>query len=269
MPYLEFDGTTQELPRGETVIGSGSQAAWRVQDAGLAARHFTITVDPQTAAVALAPLSTQGIVVVNNRQVGMTGMPLRDGDRISAGAASFVYHAQAGRPAVPTPSEESAPQAFLVDEADRVAYPVRKRTTSVGRDAASHVVVRDPTVSRFHADVRAEAGQHVLYSMGSGGTVINGEEVTAPRVLADGDEIAVGKLTLRYTREPLPAALRVELGGGELDTTASVRPTLVMQEAITMERPVVRAGKRVPRAAILGGVALLVALVVLLVVVLT
>ena len=58
-------------------------------------------------------------------------------------------------------------------------------------------------------------------------------------MLEEGDQVAVGTTALRYTREAIPPGIRVELGGGELDTVASVRPTLVMQEAITAEMPVV------------------------------
>ena len=266
MPYLEFDGTARELPRGETVVGSGSQAAWRVQDAGLAARHFTIAID-QSDAATLAPVSTQSVVVVNGRQLGMAGVTLHDGDLVSAGAAHFVYAQRPGRAPSPTPPEPGTRQAFLVNDGERVAFPVRRRTTSIGRDAASHVVVRDATVSRFHADVRAEAGQHVLYSMGSAGTTVNGVRVAGPQLLEEGDEVAMGSTTLRYTREPVATTIRVELGGGELDTVASVRPTLVLQDAVTAEMPVIRAAraKRPPVAVLIGVVALLLALLVVLV----
>ena len=262
MPFLEFDGTARELPRGETVVGSGSQAAWRVQDAGLAARHFTIAVDQSDAAV-LAPVSSQSVVVVNGRQLGMAGVALQDGDQVSAGAAHFVYAQRPGRAGSATPAGPESPPAFLVDARERVAFPVRRRTTSIGRDAASHVVVRDPTVSRFHADVRAEAGQHVLYSMGSAGTTINGVRVSGPQLLAEGDEVAVGSTTLRYTREPVASSIRVELGGGELDTVASVRPTLVMQDAVTAETPVVVARGRPPIAVLIALAAVLLALLVI------
>ena len=262
MPFLEFDGTARELPRGDTVVGSGSQAAWRVQDAGLAARHFTIAID-QAGIATLSPASTQSVVVINGRQLGTAGVALRDGDRISAGAAHFVFAERPGRSASPTPNEgDSAQQAFLVDDGERVAYPVRRRTTSIGRDAASHIVVRDPTVSRFHADVRAEAGQHVLYSMGSAGTTINGARVSGPQLLDEGDQVALGGALFRYTREAIPAHVRVELGGGELDTVASVRPTLVMQEAVTAEMPIVRSRPRLPPPAIIALVVIVLALLV-------
>jgi pSer/pThr/pTyr-binding forkhead associated (FHA) protein len=150
-----------------------------------------------------------------------------------------------------------------VDDTERVAYPVRKRTTSIGRDAASHVVVRDPTVSRFHVDVRAEAGEHVLYSMGSAGTTINGVRVSGPQLLEEGDEVALGGARFRYTREAVPSHIRVELGGGELDTVASVRPTLVMQEAVTAEMPIVRSRTRPPLPMLIGLVAVLLAMLVI------
>jgi predicted component of type VI protein secretion system len=234
-----------------------------VQDAGLAARHFTIAVD-QTGAATLVPASTQSVVVVNGRQLASVGVALHDGDRISAGAAHFVFGEQAGRAPSTTPgTAESQQQAFLIDDGERVAYPVRKRTTSIGRDAASHIVVRDPTVSRFHADVRAEAGQHVLYSMGSAGTTVNGIRVAGPQLLEEGDEVALGGAQFRYTREPVPHHIRVELGGGELDTVASVRPTLVMQDAVTAETPIVVVRRKPPASLIVGLAVILLALLVI------
>jgi pSer/pThr/pTyr-binding forkhead associated (FHA) protein len=262
MPYLEFDGTARELPRGETVVGSGSQAAWRVQDAGLAARHFTIAVDPSDAAT-LVPASSQSVVVVNGKQLGTAGVALRDGDRVSAGSAHFVFCERADRAPSPTPSGgETALQAFLVNDGERMAFPVRRRTTSIGRDAASHIVLRDPAVSRFHADVRAEAGEHVLYSMGSAGTTVNGVRVSGPQLLEEGDQVGVGSAVLRYTREPVGSQVHVELGGGELDTVASVRPTLVMQEAVTAETPIVTVRRGPPLMLVLALLGVLLGLVV-------
>jgi hypothetical protein len=61
------------------------------------------------------------------------------------------------------------------------------------------------------------------------------------------------------------STIHVELGGGELDTVASVRPTLVMQEAVTAETPVIRVRSRPPIAVVVAIVTILLALLVVLV----
>lgn len=261
MPFLEFDGTSRELSRGDTVVGSGSQAAWRVQDAGLAARHFTITTD-QAGLAKLVPVSTQSVVVVNGRQLGAAGVALHDGDRISAGDAHFVYTQRQGGVPSRTPDCADPVRAFLVAVDEPVAYPVRRRTTSIGRDAASHIIVPDPTVSRFHADVRSEAGQHVLYSMGSAGTTVNGIRVAGPQLLEEGDEVTLGGAAFRYTRAAVPSDVRVQ-ECSDADPSAAVRPTLVMQSAVTVEMPIVVTRKQPPLAVLIGLATIVLALVVI------
>jgi pSer/pThr/pTyr-binding forkhead associated (FHA) protein len=67
------------------------------------------------------------------------------------------------------------------------------------------VLLHDPTVSRFHADVRAEAGAHVLYSTGATGTRVNGKRVNHPLVLDEGDAIEIAGSEFVFTRGALPA----------------------------------------------------------------
>ena len=231
MPFLDLDGEVRELAAGDTTVGSGTQAGWRVHNADLAARHFTITVHG-TGPAMLRPASAHGIVVVNGRQVPQGGATVAHGDVIAAGGARFrfIEDRKSALPDLPAPPGEG----YLINEGERVAYPLSKKTVSIGRDAASHVLVRDPSVSRFHADVRAEAGEYVLYAMGSAGTRVHGHGVSGPRLLEEGDEIGVGDQTFRFTRQPLPAGLTpVPLGGGEDDDRLTRRPTMMSTEAIT------------------------------------
>ena len=50
MGFIEYRGEVRELTPGETVVGSGSQAGWRLQQADLAARHFAVTTGLDGAA---------------------------------------------------------------------------------------------------------------------------------------------------------------------------------------------------------------------------
>ena len=108
---------------------------------------------------------------------------LKGGDIVSAGSAQFIYLNKESdkRPELPEPGGP----AFLVDAQNRRAYPLNRRVVQIGREIGCNIVLKDTSVSRFHADIRAEGGQHVIYSMGSGGTTVGGESVKHPRMLRD------------------------------------------------------------------------------------
>jgi len=100
-------------------------------------------------------------------------------------------------------------QCYLIYEFERRAYPIIGDTFSIGRDAASRIVIREPSVSRAHAEVRAEGDQYVLHANGPTGTKLNGETVVAPEKLTDGDKIEVGSAELTFRRGRLPLGVSV------------------------------------------------------------
>ena len=259
MPVLETSGTIRELSDPETIVGSGAAATWRLGGADLSARHFTISLGSDGQA-SVKSCSTQNVVLVNGRQLGVRPLPLADGDTIAAGTARFVYARDEGslKPATEAPAEK----AYLVDERARVAYPLERRSVSVGRDAASIVVVKDPQVSRFHADVRSEAGAHVLYSMGSAGTTVNGYGLSAPRVLEPGDKIGIGQSTLVFVRGPLPGGVKVADQVPAATGEWSRRSTVSSQAINTGERPKYEGGRRFPWGMVVVAAIAVVALVV-------
>ena len=221
MPYLDYDGDTRELKTGDLVVGSGNQAGWRLQNVDLAARHLVFSVGPDGATV-VRPFNTAAMVTVNGRRVEIP-TPLADGDAIAAGSTEFLYVADAKMPRAKTPVRPTT--AYLVVDADEVAYLLHRKALHLGRDAGSTVQVKDPEVSRYHADVRTEAGLHVLYSMGEIGTTVNGVPVTGPRVLDEGDRIRIGEMELRYTRSKPPAPVHITAGGEDYDLEISQLPT--------------------------------------------
>ena len=225
MAFLFHEEDRRQLTTGEIVVGSGANADWRLPSADLAARHFYLQVEADGSAT-LYPGAGHNIVVLNGRQVPLQGAPLTDGDSIAAGSAVFTYTTGTG--SAPPVRRASLVGAHLVDDRDRTAYTLTKRTVTIGRDAASTIHLRDPAVSRFHADVRAEAGEYVLYSMGSAGTRINGQRVAAPQVLEEGDRIEIGDAELRFTRVALPAGITVTEGGTDVDVAMARRPTTTL-----------------------------------------
>jgi len=85
--------------------------------------------------------------------------------------------------------------------------PLEREWTRVGRSLAADVRFDDPTVSRRHAlIVRQADGVRVLDDRSLNGVFVNGERVEW-RVLADGDEIVVGRYRLHFL-EAIEAQVR-------------------------------------------------------------
>lgn len=236
MPFLELEGKPdlENNPRelvGEVVVGSGSQATWRLSGSDLAARHFRIALNNGSAAV--IPASPQNVVVLNGEQVPTDGAPLSTGDVVAAGQARFVFltDRKAKRPRAVT----EIPDAHLIDVTNKKGYTLRRRVVQIGREVGCSIVLKDPTVSRFHADVRAEGGQFVLYAMGSSGTKVNGEPAVVPRLLREGDQIAMGDTTFTFSSLAMPPGIRAVQFEDHEDDSFSRKNTQLAQRAVTSE----------------------------------
>ena len=89
--------------------------------------------------------------------------------------------------------------------AGRVVAPVSREWTRIGRSLAADVRFDDATVSRRHAlIVRQADGVRVLDDRSLNGVYVNGQRVEWS-ALTDGDEILVGRHTIRFLDTP-PAA---------------------------------------------------------------
>ncbi len=76
----------------------------------------------------------------------------------------------------------------------------------IGRSLSAHLRFEDPTVSRRHAVLIAEAdGVRVLDDRSLNGVFVNGERVVS-QLLADGDEIVIGRYRLRFADRSAMAA---------------------------------------------------------------
>src|SRR5258705_52428 len=108
--------------------------------------------------------------------------------------------------ALQAPGDDSA---HLIYEFERRAYPVRNSLLTIGRDAASHILIREPAVSRNHAELRSEDGKFVLHPCGVNPTTVNGTTLAEPRSLAEGDKVEVGSAILTFTTKRLPLGVAV------------------------------------------------------------
>jgi pSer/pThr/pTyr-binding forkhead associated (FHA) protein len=74
--------------------------------------------------------------------------------------------------------------------------------TSAGRHPHSDIVLDDVTISRQHAEFRRENGEFRIIDTGSlNGTYVNRKPVQSA-VLANGDEIQIGKFRLVFLSRP-------------------------------------------------------------------
>ena len=92
-----------------------------------------------------------------------------------------------------------APSRFcwLVNDGKRL--PLQSGENILGRDPDGGIRLDSPTVSRRHARISISSNGAVLEDLDSkNGTHLRGEAVSAPVVLADGDEIRVGSIVLRF-----------------------------------------------------------------------
>ncbi|HXT14736.1 MAG TPA: FHA domain-containing protein [Gemmatimonadaceae bacterium] len=239
--WLATSSATRELRDGEIVVGGGADADWRVPSADLMPRHFTIIVHGLNAS--LKPTSQDNVVVVNGRQLGVASHLLNDGDEILAGNERFVFGENAPPTVVTAAGAGAASRVFLIDEATNTAHELVNRSTTIGRDPSNAILLRDATASRFHAEVRREAGGFVLHSMGSSGTAINGAAATAPVLLNVGDVVEVAFTKLRFSgdvgdaEQPGAADDREELWSRRNPTLATSKISVVTPDAATKWKP--------------------------------
>lgn len=115
---------------------------------------------------------------------------------------------------------QTGTHAWLLVEATgaKVALAAGQSWT-IGRSEACTVVLDSRSVSRLHALVqRLENGKHCLIDLGSrNGSLVNGQRVTVPAPLGDGDRIALADQTLVFRS--------AALGASELRTGTMEAPT--------------------------------------------
>jgi predicted component of type VI protein secretion system len=246
MTWLEYNEALQELRgEGEVVVGTGAQATWRLRRADLMPRHFIVSTAGSHATI--CPFSSESVVTVNGRQLPTGATELHDGDVIGAGSGEFrFWAAEPGE----SRSERRAPvTGHLVDGRRHSALSLNRVSTGIGSDESNALVIESGDAATFHAEVRREAGGHVLRIPESATVKLNGGRVTSPVLLTEGDELEIADLQLRYTREPLAegiTATTVEriTSDADVDAASSLSrprrqsaPVSDLSSAVTLRAP--------------------------------
>jgi predicted component of type VI protein secretion system len=122
--------------------------------------------------------------------------------------------------------------SYLVYEIERRAYPLTDDAFMIGRDASSGIIIREPAVSRNHAEVKRDGDDYLLTSTGATGTRLNGMPVTAPQKLTDGDRIEIGSVEISFRRGRLP------LGVSVVDPVTASHDADAMTRRNTIQNPI-------------------------------
>jgi hypothetical protein len=90
-------------------------------------------------------------------------------------------------------------EAVIEDLSTGQRYKVTRFPFRIGRMEANDVVIDDPTVSRFHAEIFKDGRHYYIRDLEStNGTFVNGNQIRVKR-LQDGDIITLGISKLRWT----------------------------------------------------------------------
>ncbi len=189
MPFILFQQQSRAVGLGVLTIGSGREAAWRIDDYGLMPRHALVTLERE-GGVTLAPAVPEAVVYVNGeRLVGHRALELDD--EFMLGEATFTLVDAA---AVPPEGDDG----YFVDLRRSRVYPVGEGGR-IGREPGSLVLLQEPDVAKVQAEVRRSGNSFTLAPMAPH-TLLNGVKVSDATPLREGDEVTVGLTTLRFTR---------------------------------------------------------------------
>lgn len=97
--------------------------------------------------------------------------------------------------------DDSQPQsAFLIIGGKRV-FQLDEPVTNIGRRLDNHLVLDDPRISRYHAQIRLQKNRFVIFDLNStGGTFVNSIK-TSQSILYPGDVISLAGLALVFGQE--------------------------------------------------------------------
>ena len=119
--------------------------------------------------------------------------------------------------------------AHLIFEFERRAYPIGTQTFTIGRAGSCDIVIREPAVSRVHAELNRTPDGITIKPSGATPTIINGLPAPGETLLHHGDEVDIGSAKLTFSEMSLPLGVTVvdrSRPPQSADDIASRRPTI-------------------------------------------
>ncbi len=151
-------------------------------------------------------------------------LPLDD-LRVKTGATGELAETQNVKE---TPQQETPNRAAFLIVGGTKVFTLNQAVTNIGRRLDNHLVVDDPRVSRYHAQIRYVRGRFILFDLNStGGTYVNGQRVSQS-VLYPGDVISLAGLPIVFGQDNPPQS--VHSGDtAPLSPSASERRTAILK----------------------------------------
>jgi hypothetical protein len=141
-------------------------------------------------------------------QPRMVKPPAHEGEAPSQGEEghTMVYSAVREKPAAEAEAEAPSRRATVTTRGivtvDDRRYVLDGERSTIGRSRDADCVLRDPNISRHHAELRRSArGEWTIADLGStNGIKVNGRRVGSTR-LNSGDQVTLGTTTFRFDIE--------------------------------------------------------------------
>ncbi len=139
-------------------------------------------------------------------QPRMVKPPAHEGDAPSQGEEghTMVYSAvrEPATQAPPRPSRRAEVTSRAIVTVDDRRYVLDGERSTIGRSRDADCVLRDPNISRHHAELRrSPRGEWTIADLGStNGIKVNGRRVGSTR-LKSGDQVTLGTTTFRFDVE--------------------------------------------------------------------
>lgn len=225
-------GWTISLDKKSFVIGRDEVSCDFVLKPSFVSRRHAAFETDESGRTTLKDLGSKFGTFVNGKRV--TELVLSNGDLVefgSGGLLTFRFHSDPGQTGITIPSDSREP---LRPSASRGTFPQTappprtqpasatmmldfgtRQVVRLGRDPDNNIVLNDPGVSRYHAQVTyGPDGQPVLVDLGSkNGTYVNGHLLTGPRVLRPDDCVLLSGYLIRVIGRRI---LRTDLGASRI-----------------------------------------------------
>ena len=102
-------------------------------------------------------------------------------------------------------------------------FPLTAEATRIGRERINHIQVKNPTVSRFHAEIHRRGSCYSIEDkLSTNGTTLNGTALKGESTLSDRDVISLGEARLVFVMDPTDAPARFRPENLETSDTAIV-----------------------------------------------